>query len=240
MKKSILLISTLIPFTLFSSNYKILINDKNYQNNIFVEDYTSKNEEENIVNSTSCLDILNNNSQAEDGHYEIIINGNIINVQCDMTTDGGGWTIIQKRTSNTDFYKTWVEYKNGFGDNNNFWLGNDNIHFLTVGNQQLYVEVSKGSSLYAKYSNFTIANESGLYALTLSGYSGNAGDGLAYHNGRNFTTYDRDNDIWERNCAESYKGAWWHGACHDSNLNGLYTTTSSSSMVWSGIGGFNS
>ena len=49
-----------------------------------------------------------------------------------MDTDSGGWTVIQRRMSDTDFYKTWQEYKDGFGDlNENFWLGNDNIHTLS-------------------------------------------------------------------------------------------------------------
>ena len=52
--------------------------------------------------------------------------------------------------------------------------------------------------------------------------SGNDGDSLAYHRGQPFTTQDQDNDNNSRNCARSYKGAWWYDRCHRSNLNGLY------------------
>merc|ERR1712048_482704 len=44
-----------------------------------------------------------------------------------------GWIVFQKRTSNTvNFYTTWAQYKNGFGDSQNFWLGNDNLNRLTA------------------------------------------------------------------------------------------------------------
>ena len=48
------------------------------------------------------------------------------------------------------------------------------------------------------------------------------GDSLAHHNGKMFSTFDRDNDIHANNCASTFHGAWWYGACHDSNLNGKY------------------
>ena len=53
--------------------------------------------------------------------------------------------------------------------------------------------------------------------------AGNAGQGLAYHNGMMFSTKDRDND-GNRNtsCATVFKGAWWYNNCHRSNLNGQY------------------
>jgi hypothetical protein len=40
-----------------------------------------------------------------------------------------------------------------------------------------------------------IGPASGNYVLTVSGYSGTAGDSLSYHSGYAFTTFDRDNDV---------------------------------------------
>ena len=49
------------------------------------------------------------------------------------------------------------------------------------------------------------------------------GDSLqSTHNGRDFSTFDIDNDAYLSNCAEEFKGGWWYNACHRSNLNGLY------------------
>ena len=49
------------------------------------------------------------------------------------------------------------------------------------------------------------------------------GDSMAPHNGKAFSTKDRDNDADKsRNCATYYKGAWWYESCHDVNINGLY------------------
>ena len=154
----------------------------------------------------------------------------IFNVRCDMVTDGGGWIVFQRRIdASVDFYRGWEEYKNGFGDpNGNFWLGLEKVHKLASPGRGAILRVdmkhvnSPDSVRYAEYSIFEILSESEGYKLKVGGFSGDAGDSLSYHNGRLFSTKDRDHDLDGKNCAAHYSGAWWYNKCHHSNLNGLY------------------
>lgn len=148
-----------------------------------------------------------------------------------METQGGGWTVFQRRgnynKSQDYFYKDWFNYSVGFGDlNEDFWLGNEWIFSLTnQGNYSLRIDMKDkdGNKRYALYDQFWIENEKHLYRMHVSGYSGDAGDSFIPHNNLRFTTKDRDNDQHlEGSCAHLYKGGWWYGKCHASNLNGLY------------------
>lgn len=59
------------------------------------------------------------------------------------------------------------------------------------------------------------------------------GDSLEHQNGMMFTTYDKDNDEnVGGNCAVTFKGAWWHRGCHNSNLNGQYGINTASGIIW--------
>ena len=174
-----------------------------------------------------CRDALNN-SYTQSGVYTIQPDSlPPFDVYCDMDTDGGGWTVFQRRQDGSeDFYRNWVNYTNGFGNlSNEFWLGLEFIHRLTNKSEcelRIDMEDWSGDKRYAQYSSFQLRDASTKYRLEISTYTGNATDSLTRHNGRPFSTYDRDNDGHGSNCAARCKGAWWYEACHSSNLNGLY------------------
>ena len=126
-----------------------------------------------------------------------------------------------------DFYRNWVSYVDGFGDpDGEYWLGLRNIHCLTTRAECTQLKVSfadfDGVKKFATYSFFSVGNAGTKYRLNVGGYAGTAGDALGGHNGTAFSTFDQDNDTWSGKCAVVYKGAWWYGYCHSSNLNGQY------------------
>ena len=112
----------------------------------------------------------------EDGVYSIDPDGGgSFNVSCDMTTDGGGWTVFQRRQDGSvNFYRVWDDYKKGFGImSGEFWLGLENIKRMTKDNdKELRVDLEdfEGEKRYAKYKTFKV--EGGKYTLTVEGYSG--------------------------------------------------------------------
>lgn len=148
-------------------------------------------------------------------------------VYCNMT-DGGGWTVFQRRVNGSeDFYLNWDDYKKGFGNpGHEFWLGNDKLHYLT--SQKTYeIRIDlvdrDGAPYFAKFDSFRISDENDNFRLTDVGtYSGTAGDALTRHRTYQFSTKDRDNDVSGDHCAQRYTGAWWYYGCYHSNLNGDY------------------
>ncbi|XP_028390982.1 ryncolin-1-like [Dendronephthya gigantea] len=179
----------------------------------------------NSGTSSSCSHLYNKGERKDDV-YTIDPDGlGSFQVRCDMKTDGGGWTVFQRRQDGSqNFYLGWSDYKAGFGDlKGEFWLGLDKIHRLTKSGQNvLRVDLMdfNGAEAYAKYGTFSVADESDKYRLHIGSYSGNAGDSLAFHNTMQFSTKDRDNDISSGNCAKTWNGAWWYKNCHSCNLNG--------------------
>ncbi|KAM4728389.1 tenascin-R isoform 1-T5 [Anableps anableps] len=169
------------------------------------------------------------NGETVSGVYTIYINrdpGQGVQVYCDMTTDEGGWIVFQRRQNGlTDFSRKWSDYRVGFGNlEDEFWLGLDNIQKIaSQGRYELRIDMRDGQeSVYASYDKFSIGDARNLYKLRIGEYNGTAGDSFSYHQGRPFSTKDRDNDIAVTNCALSYKGAWWYKNCHRANLNGKY------------------
>uniref|UniRef100_A0A9L0IJA5 Tenascin n=1 Tax=Equus asinus TaxID=9793 RepID=A0A9L0IJA5_EQUAS len=169
------------------------------------------------------------NGDTTSGLYTIYLNGDKaqpLEVFCDMTSDGGGWIVfLRRKNGREDFYRNWKAYATGFGDRREeFWLGLDNLNKITSqGQYELRVDLrDHGKSAYAVYDRFSVGDAKTRYKLKVEGYSGTAGDSMAYHNGRSFSTYDKDTDSAITNCALSYKGAFWYKNCHRVNLMGRY------------------
>ncbi|XP_026555728.1 fibrinogen beta chain [Pseudonaja textilis] len=147
-------------------------------------------------------------------------------VYCDMTTEDGGWLLIQNRQDGSvGFGRKWDAYKKGFGNiassggknycdtPGEYWLGNDKINQISkLGPTELLIELEDwdGAKVKAHYGGFSIQNENSKYQLSISNYRGTAGNALlegasqlfgenrtmTIHNGMFFSTFDRDNDGW--------------------------------------------
>ncbi|CAG2212892.1 Tenascin-R,Ryncolin-2,Ficolin-3,Ficolin-1-A,Fibrinogen C domain-containing protein 1,Tenascin-X,Ficolin-2,Ficolin-1,Fibrinogen-like protein A,Microfibril-associated glycoprotein 4,Ryncolin-3,Ryncolin-4 [Mytilus edulis] len=178
----------------------------------------------NVKGYIDCDDV----PQKDSGIYRIFpdgIPGGVL-VYCDMKTTGEKWTVLQRRIDNSeDFYRTWPEYSEGFGNLlGNFYLGNENIHFLTNQAQyELRVDLRNAADQerYALYSSFSIGNSDDNYRLNVYGFDSNsdAGDSLTHVNGIIFTTWDV---TFGNICPDLRRGAWWYINCSDANLNGIY------------------
>ncbi|EDO43717.1 predicted protein, partial [Nematostella vectensis] len=191
----------------------------------------------------SCADLLLMGHR-KSGVYTIRPSDSLFTVFCDQDTHGGGWTVLQRRfNGSVDFYKSWDEYKEGFGSfEGEFWAGNDNIHRLTsVTPVELLIELEdfEGQYKYAKYQTFSVGDEGSKYLLTVGGYSGTTGDSLTSHSGSFFSTKDRDEDGSDLLvCSELFRSGFWYFGCKDADLNGQYQgKTGQYGIRWEAWGG---
>ncbi|XP_027696121.1 angiopoietin-2 isoform X2 [Vombatus ursinus] len=164
-----------------------------------------------------------------------------VKAYCDMETNGGGWTVIQRREDgSTDFQRTWKEYKMGFGDPaGEYWLGNELVSQLT--NQQRYVlkihlKDWEGNEAYSLYEHFYLSSEELNYRIHLKGLTGTAGKISSISQpGNDFSTKDADNDKCICKCSQMLTGGWWFDACGPSNLNGMYYPQRQNTNKFNGI-----
>uniref|UniRef100_A0A6B0V7N9 Putative ficolin/ixoderin n=1 Tax=Ixodes ricinus TaxID=34613 RepID=A0A6B0V7N9_IXORI len=165
-------------------------------------------------------------------------------VWCDMETDGGGWTVIQRRSKTegegTEFERSKKDYDDGFQNSksSSYWIGNENIHALTTNpnsKQVLRIEMTRNTKekIIVQYTTFKVASKKEYYQLTIGGYSSPNGsnyDALKHHNGGEFVIANGSyhHDL----CARSrISGGWWFPfrSCMQSNLNGRKLKQSSAS-----------
>ena len=195
----------------------------------------------NTVNG-SCCEIRSNNIVAF--KFSTVSKSRVYNITnfcgdceevaegyCDGITAGGGWLVVQRRQDGSvDFSRDWVDYEDGFGSlTGEFWYGLRPLHCLTnQGQWELRIDFTfiNGTKSYLSYSSFKVGSASTNYQLSISGFKGiTASDPILKHpvlNGMPFTTKDRDNDRWNKNCAIDHignSGGWWYNGCSHTRIN---------------------
>ena len=217
------IITQLVIFTLSM----LLVNADRYCDNLVKEcreNFQAKCSTQKVT-IKNCCDLKF--FSAPSGVYKISKAFDIANVYCNMTTDGGGWIVIQrnKKGSLVDFNKNWSDYEEGFGNlTTEFWYGLEAIHCLTQrGQWEMRVDYQKNDKTwsYLHYNNFSVGSASEEYPLTTGGFTGVGSDWFAARpqNGMKFSTTDNDNDKTDANCAASFKSGWWYNNCHHININ---------------------
>ncbi|XP_073461587.1 fibrinogen gamma chain isoform X1 [Aquarana catesbeiana] len=201
------------------------------------------------ITGKDCQDVANKGARVSGLYYIKPVKAKQqFLVYCEIDSSGLGWTVIQRRLDGSvDFNKNWNQYKEGFGylsptDTTEFWLGNEKTHLLSTQSTIPYVlrievEDWTGQTSTADYATFRLGAEKDNYRLTyayfIGGEAGDAFDGFDFgddpsdkfftsHNGMQFSTYDKDNDKFEGNCAEQDGSGWWMNRCHAGHLNGKY------------------
>ncbi|KAK7933457.1 hypothetical protein WMY93_004353 [Mugilogobius chulae] len=169
-----------------------------------------------------CLEALED-GQTNSGMYLVKPEGSnkLMQVWCDQRHDPGGWTVIQRRSDGSvNFFRNWETYKvSRLWQHRQRVLAGSGEHLLADKPGQLQAPGDPGGLVweesFAEYASFRVENEADFYKLRIGRYHGNAGDSLTWHNGKQFTTLDRDHDTYT-------EGGWWYNSCAHSNLNGVW------------------
>ncbi|XP_072037169.1 ficolin-3-like [Amphiura filiformis] len=153
-----------------------------------------------------------------------------------METDGGGWTVFQRRfNGSVDFYRGWEDYVQGFGDvEGEHWAGLELLYQLTrfdFWDLRIDLQFFNGDRLYIVYNNIKVGNEDSFYKLTYPDrygeQHGNAGDFLKYNKNNGFSTFDNHSHRYRLNpsssCPYSLHSAWWYRGYCDNSPNLMAT-----------------
>jgi len=189
----------------------------------------------------SCLEVLDVGHSVGDGVYWINPDGelkDLFPVYCDMTTDGGGWTLVEMQGSGTlldDVY--WSPDARDVGNFLDFGSDPDQAARLSAENINSIWKVSNGY-LQHRYANNVPGNmltdifdKNNLnfdemdIALAIRGTSTSEGGFCKFYQGGSSPSFD--NNLWKRYNSYESDGLWCTGVhtysnqgCQDQSIHG--------------------
>lgn len=175
-----------------------------------------------IVRYPDCGAVRKQGGYTKTGVYQLWMNSTAFKIIC-IHEENNSFNVIQRRMNGEEtFLRGWHDYQYGFGHTQgDYWAGLNQIYYLTsTGNNIMTVNLQDwaGNNRNARYY-FKLSDASTNFILSISQYSGDAGDSMLHNNGMPFSTFDNP----DRNqCAQHYQGGWWFNYCTYAFLNGKY------------------
>ncbi|XP_005109898.2 ficolin-1-B [Aplysia californica] len=178
--------------------------------------------------------MVNDSKHTIDGWYEVeldnceqVVHGRKIvqmpdgtYVPCDGDTDGGRWTVIQRRIHSDGYFtQDWLRYEIGFGfPEDDFWLGLHSVSELTrLWTHQLRVDFTtkNGRDYNFTYNLFRILPGQQHFRLQVAEPDPPSPESksLLELNDIGFTNADKYNGPSGKICSKSYSSGWWYTGC---------------------------
>ena len=147
---------------------------------------------------TSCLDILNASESTGDGIYWIKPAGSSFPVYCDMTTDGGGWTLAIRLNTNDGTTQKW---------DSSFWTASSEQGSISNNNDYLspsYYTITSWNKVLIDY-RYTVGQVKRMAAA----FSGSNSGTLQSQTTRGLSD---SNPSWTRYYTNNTDAVGWYGS----------------------------